>query len=99
MTRISDLHKRWMKDLEYRKAYDAMEEEFALATAMVAARARAGLTQTELAKRMGTTQPVVARLESGRLRPSTRTLERYARATGSRLKVSFEPAEKKVRAR
>ncbi|MGH8585945.1 MAG: helix-turn-helix domain-containing protein [Gammaproteobacteria bacterium] len=52
---------------------------------MIEARSRAGLTQDELAKRMGTTQPVVARLESGRIRPSTRTLERLARATGSRL--------------
>lgn len=52
---------------------------------MIEARSRAGLTQEELAERMGTTQPVVARLESGRIRPSTRTLERLAQATGSRL--------------
>jgi transcriptional regulator with XRE-family HTH domain len=40
---------------------------------------------------MKTTQAVVARLESGGSRPSTRTLERYARATGNRLRISFEP--------
>lgn len=91
MTRISELHKRWMKEPGYRRAYDALEDEFELASAMVAARAKAGLTQEELARRMGTTQPVVARLEGGRARPSTRTLERFARATGCRLKVSFEP--------
>jgi len=91
MTKVSDLHKKWMKEPKYRRAYNALEQEFAFASAMVAARARAGLTQGELAKRMGTTQPVVARLESGRVRPSTRTLERYAQATGSRLKVSFVP--------
>ncbi|HEV2563366.1 MAG TPA: helix-turn-helix transcriptional regulator [Rhizomicrobium sp.] len=91
MTKVSDLHKKWMKEPKYRRAYEALEQEFAFASAMVKARARAGLTQGELAKRMGTTQPVVARLESGRVRPSTRTLERYAHATGSRLKVSFEP--------
>jgi ribosome-binding protein aMBF1 (putative translation factor) len=91
MTKISDFHKKWMKDSKYRRAYEALEEEFALAEAMVAARGRAGLTQGELAKRMGTTQPVVARIESGRVLPSTRTLERYARATGTTLKVSFEP--------
>ena len=99
MTRISDLHKQWMNEPRYRRTYDALEDEFALASAMVAARARAGLTQEELAKRMGTTQPVVARLESGRVRPSTRTLERYARATGSRLKVSFEPRLSQTRAK
>jgi transcriptional regulator with XRE-family HTH domain len=99
MTKISELHKRWMKEPGYRRAYDALEEEFALASAMIAARARAGLTQEQLAKRMGTTQPVVARLESGRVRPSTRTLERFARATGSRLKVSFEPRLPQARAK
>jgi transcriptional regulator with XRE-family HTH domain len=59
---------------------------------MIKARTRAGLTQAGLAKRMRTTQTVVARLESGRTKPSTRTLERLARATGSRLVISFEPA-------
>jgi len=40
---------------------------------------------------MKTTQAVVARLEGGGSRPSTRTLEKYAKATGTRLKISFEP--------
>ena len=53
---------------------------------------RAALTQAELAERMETTQSVVARLESGRIHPSTRTLERVARATGTRLRISFDPA-------
>ena len=95
MARISDLHKNWMKDRKYRKAYDALEEEFVLASALIDARSRAGLTQQELAKKMGTTQPVVARLESGRTRPSMRTLERLAKATGSRLLIRFEPCAKR----
>ncbi len=41
---------------------------------------------------MGTTQAVIARLESGRTKPSTRTLERLAEATGMRLRISFEPS-------
>ena len=48
--------------------------------------------QAELAERMETTQSVVARLESGRIHPSTRTLEKIARATGTRLRISFDPA-------
>lgn len=92
MTRLKGLHHRWMKDEHYRKEYDALEEEFAVAAALIAARARAGLTQEELARRMGTTQSVVARLESGKGRPSTRTLDRYARATGSRVRITLEPA-------
>jgi transcriptional regulator with XRE-family HTH domain len=52
---------------------------------------RAGLTQERLARRMQTTQSAIARLEIGRVRPSTQTLERLAAATGTRLKISFEP--------
>lgn len=91
MTKISDLHRKWMKDPAYRKEYDALEEEFALAAAVAKARIRAGLSQAELARRMKTTQSTVARLESGRGRPSTRTLDRFAKATGHRLKIGFEP--------
>src|SRR2546422_5635558 len=95
MARITDLHKKWMKERKYRKAYEALEKEFALASAVIDARNRAGLTQQGLARKMGTTQPVVARLESGRTRPSMRTLERLAKATGSRLLIRFEPRERK----
>ncbi|MGQ0595611.1 MAG: helix-turn-helix domain-containing protein [Gammaproteobacteria bacterium] len=87
-----DVHKKWLKDPAYREAYESLAEEFALAAAVIEARSRAGLTQEELAERMGTNQPVVARLESGRICPSTRTLERLAQATGSRLIIRFEPA-------
>lgn len=95
MARISELHKKWMHEPKYRKAYEALEEEFALAKAVIRARNRAGLTQEKLARKMGTTQPTVARLESGRTRPSMRTLQRLATATGSRLLISFEPRHAK----
>lgn len=91
MARITALHKKWMKEPKYKRAYEALEEEFILASAVIDARNRAGLTQQGLARKMGTTQPVVARLESGRTRPSMRTLERLAEATGSRLLISFKP--------
>jgi len=80
-----------MKEPKYRKAYHALEGEFAMARAVIAARNRAGLTQSELALKMGTTQPVVARIESGRVQPSLRTLQRLASATGSKLMIRFEP--------
>jgi ribosome-binding protein aMBF1 (putative translation factor) len=89
--RVDDLHKDWMKDPEYRREYEALGEEFALVAALIAARTRAGLTQEEVAQRMKTTQAVIARLEGGGSKPSTRTLQRYAEATGSRLKITFEP--------
>lgn len=91
MPKISDLHKQWLENPEYRAAYDALDEEFTLAAALIEARSRAGLTQGELAERMQTTQSVVARLEGGHVMPTTRTLEKIAKATGSRLKISFEP--------
>ena len=80
-----------MKEPKYRKAYENLEEEVRLASALIEARARAGLTQEELAQRMKTKQAVIARLESGRTKPSTRTLERIAEATGHRLRIIFEP--------
>ena len=91
MTRVSEMHKRSMEEPKYRKAYGELEDEFAIARAVIAARKRAGLTQTELARRMGTTQPAVTRMESGRVQPSLRTLQRLAKATGFRLMIRFEP--------
>jgi ribosome-binding protein aMBF1 (putative translation factor) len=90
MTKLDDLHERWMKEPSYRHAYDALEDEFALAAALIKARADAEMTQEQVARAMGTTQAVVARLESGRVKPSTRTLERFAEATGTKLRISFE---------
>jgi len=89
--RVDDLHKNWMKDPKYRREYQALQKEFSLVAALIDARTRAGLTQEQVARRMKTTQAVIARLEGGGSKPSTRTLERYAEATGSRLKISFEP--------
>jgi len=92
-TTIDDLHKRWLKERPgYAKAYAELEGEFQLASQMIEARARAGLTQQQLASRMKTTRTVISRLESGRMKPSTRTLERYARATGHKLRIILEPA-------
>ncbi len=93
MTKIKDLHKKWLRDDDYRQEYDALEEEFALASALIAARSRAGLTQEELAEKMDTSQSAIARMESGRIIPSGSTLKRFARATGTRLRITFEPTK------
>src|SRR5262249_17354358 len=90
-TVVDDLHKKWMKNPKNRREYEALREEFSLSAAMIEAPARGGLTEEQVARRMKTTQAVVARLEGGGSMPSTRTLEKYARATGTRLKISFEP--------
>ena len=78
--------------------YDALEDEFALASALIKARGDADLTQEQVAAAMGTSQAFVARLESGKVLPSTRTLERFAKATHTKLRISFEPAKSRPEA-
>ncbi len=87
MSSITELKKKWMKDPEVSEAYSELEPEFEVAHALIAARVEAGLTQEEVARRMGTTQSVVARLEGGRTLPSIKTLYRYAEATGTKPEI------------
>ena len=92
MKQHRDIHAAEMAaDPAYRASYEALEEEFALVSALIGARTRAKLSQAEVAGRMGTTESAISRLESGRTKPSTRTLERFAHATGNKLHISFQP--------
>jgi len=91
MTKIKDLHRRWSRDDAYKAAYDSLEEESRLARALIEARTAAGLSQSQLARRMKTSQSYIARIEGGKVRPSTDALERFAQATGTRLRIIFEP--------
>ncbi len=75
---------------EVQAEYDSLGPEFAIAREMIAARARAGLSQAEVAQRMGTTQSMVARLESGKRPPSLRSVQRYAQAVGARAVVRIK---------
>jgi len=92
MKSVREVSKKWFKNKKFREAYDALEPEFALASALIEARAKAKLSQKELAHRMKTTQPVIARMESGRQSPSTATLLKLAKATGTRLQIRFVEA-------
>jgi transcriptional regulator with XRE-family HTH domain len=96
MTKVKDLHRQWAKDPAYKAEYDALDEEFQIARTLIEARKRAGLSQTELAARMKTSQSYVARIESGQVQPSTTILHRFALSTGSRLKITMEPAAKSI---
>jgi ribosome-binding protein aMBF1 (putative translation factor) len=87
---VEEVAKTWMKNARFRAEYDALEDEFALASALIKARGDAELTQEQVAAAMGTSQAFVARLESGKTLPSTRTLERFAKATHTKLRISFE---------
>lgn len=84
-----EVSKKWFKSKSFRKAYDALEDEFALASALIEARVKAKLSQKEVARRMRTTQPVIARMEGGRQHPSYATLLKFAKATGTKLRIAF----------
>jgi len=84
------LKQEMLTDADTRTAYDGMTDEYAIARELIAARARAGMSQGEVAQRMGTTQSVVARLESGKRPPSMRTVERFAQAVGGHLVFRIE---------
>ena len=90
MTKIKDLHKKWLKNPEYKTAYNNMAEEFDIAAAIIAARSKAKFSQEELAERMDASQSLIARLESGAQNTTIKTLQRIAQATGTHLKISFE---------
>ncbi len=92
MTKLRNLKKRFMEDSKFRKEYERVDQDYGLVEALVRARTAAKLTQAELARRLGTTQSAVARLEGGRVSPSFSTLRRYAEATGTRLTVSLDRA-------
>lgn len=89
MSDITRLKKRWLNNREVRDAYEKLSPEFEVARALIAARTEAGLTQAQVAERMGTTQSVIARLEGGRTLPSIKTLYRYADATGTKPEINL----------
>lgn len=93
MSREKALQGKWKHQEEQRKAPLDLDPDLELAQAMAAARVAAGLTQIQMAQKMQTTPSVIERLESGKTMPSTQTLQKLAAATGTRLKISFEPAE------
>ena len=85
---------RWMQDPEIRAEVERLErEEMPLLDAVLAARNEAGLTQAQIAQRMGTSIPAVSRLEkalvTGKPSPSLATLRRYAAAIGKQVEVRF----------
>lgn len=76
----------------FTEAYDELSLEYTLASQMLKARAKAGLTQDAVAERMGTSKSAISRLESaGRHAPSLATLKKYAAAVGCELQVKLVP--------
>ena len=90
MTKISELHQNWLKSPAYQEVFESTQAEFALARQLIEARTKRGMSQSELAGKMGTSQSTIARLESGKTLPSIRTLCKFAKATDSELQIKFK---------
>jgi ribosome-binding protein aMBF1 (putative translation factor) len=86
----TEREKRQVRDAAFARLLEEMRPENALKTAMIEARIRAGLTQQQLAERMGTKQTAIARLERGRSSPNIRTLKKLAEVTRSRLVIRLD---------
>ena len=86
------LKARLMANPKVKAECDALAPKFEIAAKLLKARPRAGLSQADLAARMGASQSTVARLESGQTLPSTKTILRYAEATGSKFHVRLSAA-------
>jgi transcriptional regulator with XRE-family HTH domain len=91
--------RRMLKEPAVKAEYDTQAEEFALLDELLKARRLAGLTQAEVAARMGTKTPAVARLEAGggsrRHSPSVATLRKYAQAVGCRLEIRLRRRDRR----
>lgn len=82
--------KEALKDPAFKAEYDKLEPEFAVITAILEARVKKHMTQESLAKKIGTKQSAIARIESGRANPSVSFLQKLAEALGKKLVIKFE---------
>ena len=93
---FSVIREQWMKKPGFKEAYDALEEEFNLVDALYQAQVQSALTETELAEKMGIPLSALRRLMGGRSNPSFKTLCRFAAATGTKVRIRFEPVAKEA---
>ncbi len=93
--KVGATRRKWMKDPAFKRAYEALEDEFFALDVLLQGRRDAGLTQTEIADRMGIKQAALARIEgslaSRKHAPSLTTLRKYAAALGCKLEIRFTP--------
>ena len=91
MSDLQELTNELMQDPEFRKEYEALKPEMDIMKAILNARIRAGLTQTELSEKSGISQADISRLENGTRNPSLALLKRLAEAMDTTLKIEFVP--------
>lgn len=90
--RFEDWEAKQMQDPEFREAAERLEAAFQVANM----RMMRGLTQRELAQRVGTWQPSIARIESGKTEPRLAFLRRIAKALGARVELQLVPEEEAI---
>lgn len=87
---FEQLKKKWLKDPKLKKAYNALEPEFAIARSVIRARTEKGITQKEFARRMNTTQSAISRFELGNSNPTVSFLKKAAVALETKLIISLK---------
>ena len=88
---FDELHKKWMKNPKYRYEYEKLAPEFEIASAIIDARIKRKISQEELAKRMGTGQAVISRLEGANAKPSLSLIQRLADALNLKVELKLTP--------
>lgn len=86
---FEDVLKEALKDPEWKKGYDALEVEFSIIEQVLKKRLEKGISQKQLAEKIGTKQSAIARLEGGNTNPSVAFLEKVAKALGGKLQISI----------
>jgi DNA-binding XRE family transcriptional regulator len=87
---IQHLKNKAFKNAEVKAEYEKLEEEFALINTLITMRKKSGLTQDEIAQKMGTKKSNISRLEKGSSSPRWRTLQNYAHACGFEISIKFK---------
>ncbi len=87
MSKWKDLEKKLLSDPRVKKEYDRLAPRYAVISDLIAARIRKGMTQKDVAEKLGTKQSAIARLESGNVNPSIEFLQKIAQIMGYKLNI------------
>lgn len=87
MSKWGDLEKELLSDLKVKKEYDRLAPSYAIISDLIAARIKKGMTQKDVAEKLGTRQSAIARLESGNVNPSLEFLQKLAQVMGYKLNI------------
>jgi len=90
MKDFNEFKKHLLRNKEFREEYERLGPEFELVRLLIRKRLEKGFTQQELARKVGTKQSAISRLESGRYNPTVDVLRKVARALNANLKISIQ---------